>query len=250
MRFKGKVVIVTGAASGIGKEIALRFSTEGAHIALVDTNEAGLQTLKVQIEEKSSKALAIPTDIGNLQPVDKMVKEVIGTFDKIDILVNCGGIARDAFFKDMSEQSWHEVINVNLNGTFNCSKSVVPHMIAQQSGKIVNISSAGYLGNIGCANYNASKAGILAFTRSLALELGRYGITVNAVAPGFIDTPLSQVYPEKIVEKYIAGLPLKRPGTPEDVAPSVLFLASDDASYITGQTLFVCGGMSLGKAPM
>lgn len=249
MRFQGQVAIITGAASGIGKETSARFAREGAAVALVDRNEASLSQVKAEIEKEGGRALALPADVSDPAQVDGLVDEVVSSLGRIDVLVNNAGIARDAWFKDMTDAAWHEVLSVNLGGTFHCSRAVVPHMIEQGSGKIISISSIGYLGNLGCANYNASKAAIVGLTRSMALELGKYGINVNAIAPGFIDTPMTRIYPERLVEKYLASVPLKRPGTPADIARVVLFLASEDAAYITGQVIFVCGGMSVGRSP-
>lgn len=248
MQFKDKVAIITGAASGLGEKIALTLSEKGSQVVLVDINENDLQALKIKIEREGGKVIAVPTDVSKSREVDRMVRDTIEAFGKIDILVNCAGIARDAFLQKMTDEAWNEVISVNLSGTFYCCRGVIPHMMAQRTGKIINISSAAYLGNIGIANYGASKAGVLSLTRVLALEAARYGINVNAIAPGFIDTPLSRKYPEKIRERFISSIPLERVGLPEDIANAVIFLASDQASYITGQTLFVCGGMSIGKA--
>jgi NAD(P)-dependent dehydrogenase (short-subunit alcohol dehydrogenase family) len=250
MQFKDKIAIITGAASGLGEKIALTLSEEGSKVVLTDINETDLQALRIKIETEGGKVIAVPTDVSKSQEVNRMVENTIEAFGKIDILVNCAGIARDAYLGKMTDEAWNEVITVNLSGTFYCCRAVIPHMMAERTGKIINISSAAYLGNIGIANYGASKAGVLSLTRILALEAARFGINVNAIAPGVIDTPMSRKYPEQIRKRLIGSIPIEKAGLPQDIANAVIFLSSEQASYITGQTLFVDGGMSIGKNPL
>ena len=196
------------------------------------------------------RALVVKTDVSKKDSVQAMVDQTLQEFGRLDILVNNAGITRDALLHKMTEEQWDAVIAVNLKGVFLCSQAASRPMVEQQYGKIINISSRGMLGNIGQANYSASKAGVAGLTRTLALELARYNINVNAVAPGFIDTPMTQAIPDKVKEKFISSIPLRRIGQPRDIANVVAFLATEEASYVTGQVIFVCGGRSIGAAAL
>ena len=244
MKFRNRVGIITGAARGIGKVIALTFVREGAKVALVDVDKEKLETLKNEIEKKKGKVMTISCDIANSSDVRKMVGEVHHTLHRIDILVNNAGVIRRGTIETVTEEEWDRVIEVNLKGTFNCCQAVVEIMKSQGHGKIVNISSiAGKLGDITSApGYGPSKAGVDALTKTLARQLGRYGINVNAVSPHAIETEMSAQWSEERKKEIITSIPLGRLGKPEDVAEAVLFLASDQASFITGEILDVNGG--------
>ncbi|NWF92737.1 MAG: SDR family oxidoreductase [Syntrophaceae bacterium] len=244
MRLKNRVAIVTGAARGIGKAIALAFVREGAKVALVDVDQGRLDILKDEIKKRSGEAIAISCDITKSADVRDMVKQTYGTFGRVDILVNNAGIIRRGTIETVTEEDWDQVIAVNLKGTFNCCKAVVEFMKPQGYGKIVNISSiAGKMGDITSApGYGPSKAGVDALTKTLARQLAPYGINVNAVSPHAIETEMSAQWSEERRREIIASIPLGRLGRPEDVAEAVLFLASDEASFITGEILDVNGG--------
>lgn len=244
MKLKDRVAIVTGGARGIGKAIALAFVREGARVALVDVESERLNASKEQIEKEGGKAIVILCDITKWSEVQGMVDRVKGAFGRIDILVNNAGIIRRGTIETVTEEEWDRVIEVNLKGTFNCSKAVVETMKQQGYGKIINISSiAGKMGDITSApGYGPSKAGIDALTKTLARQLAPYGINVNGVAPHAIETEMSAQWSEERRREIIASIPLGRLGKPEDVASAVLFLASDDASFITGEILDVNGG--------
>ena len=243
MRFKGKVVLVTGAGRGIGKEIALSFAREGAKLALFDLNEEGLKQVKQEIDT-ISQAEYFLVNVTDLQQVIEGVNKIIDKFSRVDILINNAGITRDNLLLRLKEEDWDSVLSVNLKGAFTCSKAVARIMMKQRSGKIVNISSViALMGNIGQANYGASKAGLIGLTKSLAKELASRNICVNAVAPGYIQTAMTDKLPEEVKNKMLEMIPLKRFGTPKDVAEAVLFLSSSAADYITGKVLTVDGGM-------
>ncbi len=244
MDLKDKVAIVTGAAQGIGKVIALSLAKCGADIAVSDINEDSLNAVVKEIEALGRKAIAVRMDVSSLKDCEDMVKKTIDAFGKVDILINNAGITRDTVLLRMKEEQWDQVIQVNLKGTFNCTKAVIRSMFKQKSGKIINISSVtGAMGNAGQANYSASKAAVMGFTKSIAREYAHCGITVNAVAPGFIKTAMTDAIPEKDRDAMISIIPAKRLGLPEDVADTVCFLASDKANYITGQVIHINGGM-------
>jgi 3-oxoacyl-[acyl-carrier protein] reductase len=253
MRMKDKVVLVTGGAAGIGKATALRFAEEGAKVVVCDVNEAaGQDTVKLL----GTEASFYKVNVANREEVQKWVEETIARYGRIDVLINNAGILRDGQLvkvKDgllvgqMSEADFDLVISVNLKGVFNCTQAVAPHMIRQGSGVILNATSiVGLDGNFGQTNYVASKAGIVGMTKVWARELGRYGIRVNAIAPGFTSTEILASMPEKIIESMKARIPLGRMGEPRDIANAYLFLASDEASFITGETLRVDGGIVVG----
>jgi 3-oxoacyl-[acyl-carrier protein] reductase len=244
MEFKDRVAIVTGGARGIGKAIALAFAREGARVVLVDVDEEMLETLKNEIKKRKGVAIAASCDITKSAEVKAMVEKVQKAFGRVDILVNNAGIIRRGTIETITEEDWDKVIEVNLKGTFNCSKAVVETMKQQRYGKIINVSSiAGKMGDITSApGYGPSKAGIDALTKTLARQLAQYGINVNGVAPHAIETEMSAQWSPERRKEIIASIPLGRLGKPEDVADAVLFLASDDASFITGEILDVNGG--------
>ncbi len=244
MKLKDRVAIVTGGARGIGKAIALTFIREGAKVALVDVETGILETAKNEIEKTREEVIIIPCDITKSVEVKAMVNQVQKAFGRIDILVNNAGIIRRGTIDTVTEEDWDQVIDVNLKGTFNCSKAIVETMKQQRYGKIVNVSSiAGKMGDITSApGYGPSKAGVDALTKTLARQLAPYGINVNAVSPHAIETEMSAQWSEERRREIIASIPLGRLGKPEDVAKAVLFLVSDEASFITGEILDVNGG--------
>jgi 3-oxoacyl-[acyl-carrier protein] reductase len=244
MELTGKVALVTGAAQGIGRAISLLLARSGADMIVSDINLEKAEETAREIEASGRKAMATRVDVVSFSHVEKMVETGLERFGRIDILVNNAGIARDKLILRMTEEEWDAVLNVNLKGTFNCTKAVVRHMSKQRSGKIVNIASViGEMGNAGQANYSASKAGVIGFTKTIAREFAQRGINVNAVAPGYIETPMTDVLPEKVKEELKRLIPMERLGRPEDVANAVLFLVSEASSYITGQVLNVNGGI-------
>ena len=244
MKLAGKVALVTGAAQGIGKAIAFLLAGNGADIVVSDINLERAEETAKEIEGTGQRAMAIRVDVANSEEVERMVQTILERFGHIDILVNNAGIARDRLILRMTEEDWDAVLNVNLKGTFNCTKAVVRHMSKQRSGKIVSIASVvGEMGNAGQANYSASKAGVSGFTKTIAREFAQRGINVNAVAPGYIETPMTDVLREKTKEELKQLIPMDRLGRPEDVAEAVLFLVSEASSYITGEVLNVNGGI-------
>ncbi len=244
MRLKEKVALITGGARGIGREIAMCFAGEGANVAIWDVNPEASAATQKDIEALGVSACSSQVDVTNFNQVDGAINKILDKFKKIDILVNNAGITKDNLVLRMSEADWDAVINVNLKGTFNCTRAVSRVMLKQKSGKIVNIASIiGIIGNFGQANYSASKAGIIALTKTTAKELASRGICVNAVAPGFIQTEMTAKLSPEIQQKMLAQVPLNRMGRPEEVAKLCLFLASGDADYITGQTIIIDGGM-------
>jgi 3-oxoacyl-[acyl-carrier protein] reductase len=244
VKLKNRVAVVTGGARGIGKAIALTFLREGAKVAIVDFDKERLETLKKEIEKEYKEAMTISCDISKSSDVKEMVSQVQKSFGRIDILVNNAGIIRRGTIETVTEEDWDRVIEVNLKGTFNCCKAVARIMKQQGYGKIVNVSSiAGKTGDITSApGYGPSKAGVDALTKTLARQLAPYGINVNAVSPHAIETEMSAQWSEERRKEIIASIPLGRLGKPEDVANAILFLASDEASFITGEILDVNGG--------
>jgi len=244
LKLAGKVAIVTGAAQGIGKEIATALAQEGADLAVVDVNLEQAEKTAQELAALGRKTMALKVDVSKSAEVDEMVNKILDKFGKIDILVNNAGITRDNLLLRMKEEEWDLVISINLKGTFNCLKAVTRPMIKARSGKIVNIASIiGIAGNAGQANYAASKAGVIALTKSAAKELASRNVNVNAVAPGFIQTAMTQGLPEAVKEEMLKRIPLAKLGEVKDVAKAVLFLAGPDSNYITGQVIVVDGGM-------
>lgn len=243
---RNPVVVITGAGQGIGAAIARRFADQGVRLALVDVDEGQLRQLTGSLEGSGCEVLPITADVANKEQVGQLVEQVIEKFGGIDVLVNNAGIIRDNLISNISEQDWDQVLDVNLKGAFLCCQAIFPTLKSQRSGKIVNIVSRAWLGSIGQANYTASKGGLVSLTRSLALEFARFQVNVNAVAPGVIDTPMTQGMPTEARERLIRMQPTGKMGKVEDIAAAVTFLASDDAEFITGQVLHVDGGKSCG----
>ena len=245
MNLTGKVALVTGASRGIGQATAIELAKAGADVVVnFIGNEAVAQETVEKIEALGRKAIKIKANVGDADDVQAMVDEAIATFGHIDILVNNAGITRDGLLIRMKDSDWDEVLNINLKGVYLVTKAVAKLMVKQRAGRIINMTSvSGVTGNVGQANYAAAKAGVIGFTKTCAKELAARGITVNAVAPGFIETAMTDVLPEKIKEGIAAIVPFGRMGQPEEIASVVTFLASDFASYITGQVLNVDGGM-------
>jgi 3-oxoacyl-[acyl-carrier protein] reductase len=243
MRLKNKVAIITGASSGIGKETAMLFCQEGAKITGTSRSIEKLEQVWGGNEEKM---IYVKGDVSNREDMEEVVRKTIDTFGRVDILINNAGITQDALITKMTKEQWNKVLNVDLSGAFNCIQVVAPYMIKQGSGVIINASSvSGIYGNIGQTNYSAAKAGLIGMTKTLSKELGRKGIRVNAVAPGFIKTPMTETVPDKIMKMVIERTPLHRMGEPGDVAHAYLYLASDDARFINGEVLHVDGGLIL-----
>ena len=244
MELKNKVAVVTGSAQGIGKTIALHLARKGASLVLCDINLEMTKETAREIEEGGGRCLSLKSDVSNFQDAEKVIKETVEHFGSVDILVNNAGITKDNILLRMKEEQWDQVMAVNLKGTFNFTKASIKVMLRQKSGKIINIASiTGLMGNAGQANYSASKAGVIGFTKAVAREYADRGITVNAIAPGFIETTMTDAIPEKEREELIKQIPMKRLGIPEDVANAVCFLSSEEASYITGQVIGVNGGL-------
>jgi 3-oxoacyl-[acyl-carrier protein] reductase len=242
---EGKVALITGASRGIGRGIALKFAEQGANIAFtyLSSVEKG-EALAKELEAYGVKAKGYRSDAADFKAADELVTAVVADFGTVDVLVNNAGITRDTLLMRMSEQQWDEVMNANLKSVFNLTKAVQKPMLKQRKGSIINMSSVvGVKGNAGQSNYAASKAGIIGFTKSVALELGSRNIRSNAIAPGFIETEMTDALDPKTVEGWRENIPLKRGGTVDDVANATVFLASDMSAYITGQVMNVCGGM-------
>lgn len=241
---EGKVAVVTGAARGIGRAIAVALSAEGAEIALCDLDASSLGETQNLVSKNGRKAEVFGVDVSKGDEVSSVTASVLEKFGRIDVLVNNAGITKDSFLMRMTEEQWNAVLNVNLNGTFLFTKAVAKPMMKQRSGAIVNIASIiGLIGNAGQCNYAASKAGVIALTKSAAKELASRNVRVNAVAPGYIKTKMTEDLDEEIKKKMLDAIPMNRMGLPDDVAKAVLFLAGDASSYMTGQVLTVSGGM-------
>ncbi|MCK5834498.1 MAG: 3-oxoacyl-[acyl-carrier-protein] reductase [Lentisphaeria bacterium] len=244
MKLENKIAIVTGGARGIGKAISMSLANEGATIAIVDINEEAAQETADEMNKAGFTAKGYKANVASPEDVNAMVKAVIADFGQVDILVNNAGITRDNLIMRMSENEWDLVIDINLKGTFNCIKAVTRPMMKARSGKIVNIASiVGVMGNAGQANYCASKGGVIGLTKSAARELAARNINVNGVAPGYIQTEMTEVLSDEAKEWFMNNIPLKRAGSPDSVASVVTFLAGPDSEYITGQTINLDGGM-------
>jgi 3-oxoacyl-[acyl-carrier protein] reductase len=244
LAFSGKTALVTGASQGIGETIALELAREGIAVALVDIQKEKLEAVAAKIREAGTAASVHPADVSRLDQASAVVEEVVKGQGSLDYLVNNAGITRDNLLMRMREEEWDAVISVNLKGVFNFSRAAVRPMVAARFGRIVNISSVvGVMGNAGQANYSASKAGVIGLTKSLAREVAGRGITVNCVAPGYITTAMTDKLSEAVKTSFLEMIPMKRLGTPDDVAQAVKFLLSDQAAYITGQVIHVNGGM-------
>jgi len=243
---RGKVAIVTGAARGIGKSIAMKLALAGANVVIADVEEEMAKSAAKEISQKGSETISVMVNVSSLSSVEEMVKKTLDKFGRIDILVNNAGVTRDALVMRMKEEDWDLVLDVNLKGAFNCIKVVSPVMVKQRSGKIVNIASiVGISGNAGQANYSASKGGLIALTKTCAKEFASRQINVNAVAPGFIETSMTERLPAEVKERLSSQIPFGKIGKPEDVANAVLFLVSEEAAYITGEVVKVDGGMAM-----
>ena len=245
--FKDKVTLITGASQGIGKSIALKFASLGGKIALNDiqSQEESLKEVKTEIEKSGSQANYFFADVSKMEEVEKMIEDIKKEFGRLDVLVNNAGICSDRTLAKMTKEEWQKVIDVDLTGVFNCSKAALPLIIRNQ-GKIINISSlVGIRGNFGQTNYSAAKAGIIGFTKSLSKEVGRLGVRVNAVAPGFIESKLTEAVPPEVRQTVLKLTSLGRLGKPEEVASLVAFLASDEAGFITGEVVNIDGGLAI-----
>jgi 3-oxoacyl-[acyl-carrier protein] reductase len=249
MDLTGKVAIITGSGRGIGKAIAMKLAEVGATIVINDVGDAGpAEQTVAEIKSLGRQSMAVMADVSSTADVVKLVDATISAYGKVDILVNNAGITRDQLAMRMTDEDWDKVLAIDLKSVFLCTRAVLRPMLKQRSGKIISISSiVGIIGNASQANYAAAKAGIIGFTKTIAKEMGSRGITANAVAPGFIDTPMTQALPEERRQIMLNGIPLGYLGTPRDVAEAVAFLASEEARYITGQVITVDGGISLGK---
>ncbi len=246
MRLRDKVAIITGAASGIGRATAILFAQEGAKVVVADVNDEGGKETVSLISKQGGEAIFVHTDVTKFDQSEELIKFAVQEFEGLHILVNNAGTTRDGLIMTMSEGDWDFVLDTNLKSTFNCSRAAVRHMLRQRYGRIINVASvAGQMGNAGQTNYSASKAGQIGFTKALAREVASRNITVNAVAPGFIDTKLTGALPEDIQKGLKDLIPLGRIGEPEEIAKAIAYLASDDAAYITGHVLTVDGGMAM-----
>nr|BBH93796.1 3-oxoacyl-ACP reductase [Thermogemmatispora argillosa] len=248
-RLDGRVAFVTGAGRGIGAATALRMAEEGARVALVDIDVEGCQQVAQELERLGTQCLVLPCDVSNNAMVEEAVEKTVSQFGRLDILVNNAGIIRDNLLFKMSEEDWDAVMAVHLKGAFLCSRAAQKHMVQQRYGRIISLSSTSALGNRGQANYSAAKAGLQGFTRTLAIELGPFGITTNAVAPGFIDTEMTRssarrqgLDPEEVIAEASKRIPVRRVGQPRDVANVICFLASEEAGFVNGQIIYVSGG--------
>ena len=248
-RLDGRVAIVTGASRGIGEATARRFAREGARVCLTDVNMEGVLSTARQLVDEGMDAFAAKVDVTSRTEVENAVGETVDRYGRLDILVNNAGVTRDSLIYKMTDEDWRTVLNVHLSGAFFCTRAAQKHMVERKYGRIVNVSSTSALGNRGQSNYSAAKAGIQGFTKSLAVELGRYGVTVNAVAPGFIETDMTRdtaarlgVDFDDFVAERVKSIPVGRAGWPEDVAAAILYFASEEAAFVSGQVLYVAGG--------
>lgn len=242
MRFEGKTAVVTGAAQGIGWAIAKRLYDEGAKVALLDISSEKVKAAAERIDPEGKRTAGYACNVADQASVNQVMEAVEMQQGPIDILINNAGITRDGMFHKMSAEQWDQVLDVNLNGIYNCTRAVINGMRARKYGKIVNLASVSAFGNMGQTNYGASKAAVIGFTKCLAKESARAGITVNAIAPSYINTEMLQAVPEDVMQKFIAAIPSNRLGTPEELAAVAAFLSSDDSSFVTGECIVVSGG--------
>lgn len=248
MNVMDRVAVITGAGQGIGAGIARVLGAAGAKVVVNDLVEDRVQDSVDGLHGAGIDATGIASDVGTADGAAALIAGAMDAHDRVDILVNNAGIARDGWLAKMSEENWDEVLRVNTKSQFLTCRAAAPHMMEQEHGRIVNISSRAWLGGPGQANYAASKGAVISLTRTLALEMARYQITANCIAPALVDTPLFQGLDDEVKERLVKTIPLRRVGTPDDIGNAVLFLASDEASYVTGQVLYVCGGRSLGAS--
>lgn len=248
MRVKDRVALITGSAGGLGKVFAKTLALEGAKVVINDVNETLGMEVQRDLRHSGYQAAFVKADVTNRSEVEVMIKTAISRFGGLDILVNNAGLMRGGLVHEMEDDSWDEVLNVHLNGTFNCSHFALKYMLKKKYGKIINISSRAALGLASHANYAAAKSAINGFTRSLALEVAPHNILVNAIAPGWTQTDMTKGFSEAFQKERISRIPLGRIGQPEDIAPLLLFLASDESNFITGQVIYVDGGMSIGSS--
>jgi len=248
-KLDGRVAFVTGAGRGIGAATALRLAEDGARVVLADIDTDGCQQVVSQIEQAGSKAIAVSCNVAEKAAVEAAVQQAVDNFGRLDILVNNAGVLRDNLLFKMSDDDWETVMNVHLKGAFLCSRAAQKHMVNQKYGRIVSLSSTSALGNRGQTNYSTAKAGLQGFTKTLAIELGPFGITANAVAPGFIDTEMTRATarrqghdPQQVIEMASKTIPVRRVGQPRDVANVICFLASEESSFVSGQIIYVAGG--------
>ncbi|MGM0420229.1 MAG: 3-oxoacyl-ACP reductase FabG [Bacillota bacterium] len=247
MRLKGKVAVITGSAQGIGEAVAGEFAKQGAKVVIADYDPEGGKEAVKTIKDAGGEAIFVKTDVSDFSACEELIEKTIGEYDKIDILVNNAGITADGFLVKMTEEEWDRVIDINLKGVFNCARHAAKQMMDQGFGVIINASSVvGLYGNIGQTNYAAAKFGVIGLTKTWAKELGPKGVRVNAVAPGFVETPMLDAVPDKVLDKMKNKTPLKRLGNPEELAKAYLYLASDEAAYVNGEILSVDGGLVLG----
>lgn len=242
VRLKEKYAVVTGAAQGIGRAVAKRLYDEGATVALLDLNEQAVIESAKTIDPSMERVKAFACNVADRSQVAKVFDEIAEAFGRVDILVNNAGITRDSMFHKMDDAQWDAVIGVNLTGVANCCKAVVPGMRERNYGKIVNLASVSAFGNIGQTNYGAAKAGVIGFTKCLAKEIARNNCTVNCIAPSYVDTEMLRAVPEKVMERFIAAIPMGRLGTVDELAAVAAFLSSDDSSFVTGECIVVAGG--------
>lgn len=247
--FEGKVALVTGGSRGIGKGVALRFAEEGANVAVIDINEEALQETQKDFSDQGLELWVKKADVTNSAEVENAVQDIVSKYGRLDILVNNAGIIRDNLLFKMTDDDWLQVMDVHLKGSFNTARAAQKQMVKQNYGRIINISSSSALGNRGQANYAAAKAGLQGFTKTLAIELGKFGITTNSVAPGFIETEMTKATAERVgvpfdqfVNERVKNIPVAKSGKPEDIANAVAFFADERSSFVNGQVMYVAGG--------
>jgi 3-oxoacyl-[acyl-carrier protein] reductase len=246
MNVKDRVAVVTGSGQGIGAGIAATLGRAGARVVVNDLDAERMEESRSHLEDAGLAVAGVASDVSTAEGAEALVQGAIDAFGSVDIVVNNAGIARDKWLVKMSDDDWDDVLRVNLKSQFLCVRAAAPHMMERKWGRIVNISSRAWLGGPGQANYAASKGAVISLTRTLALEMARYGITANCIAPALVDTPLFQGLDDEVKERLVKTIPLGRVGTPDDIGNAVLFFAAEESSYVTGQTLYVCGGRSLG----